>query len=177
MVTTRAYLVMGISILGMVTACFGSIAFARTVYAQYITVRTMQEDRLQLTSREGYVSTLRTLARETSDARAELAQYVEHTDPAQLIQVIGTIGEDAGVDVSTDSVSTGTLSFSEGVTTPTIDLTMRAVGSFQRVTHFLALLESSPLPLVIENVSVEQSGKSGSWIMVTTISIIAYEQE
>ncbi len=115
---------------------------------------------------------INTLVENTAGARRSLDNYfVQPNKSASFITQIEQIGEETRVDlqignVSIQSVSSGTGEESaedsqDGPLFEDLVLELQATGSWQRVMHFVRVLELLPEKTRIANVSFEQSSQPG----------------
>jgi hypothetical protein len=113
------------------------------------------------------------LVENTADARQALDNYfVQPNGSAQFITKIEKIADDTRVDLQIGNVSIESLaqgepdsdsgnSGSENSTFENLVLELQANGSWERIVHFVRVLELLPERTSIEGVSFEQSGQPG----------------
>jgi len=96
---------------------------------------------------------LRTLARETSDDRAEL-ENIARKDVVELLTAIEQAGRDAGISLDiSGAVSTPTSNLA--LPAHVIALTVSMEGTFAQVTKAIALLEVLPVPSSVNMIRLD----------------------
>lgn len=124
--------------------------------------------------------TLRSVIATTEETRAELDDYFVFSDEVvPTIERIESFGKHAGVAVVFDGVN---VKEGEG---PTLELQLRAGGSFESLFYFLSLVQSLPLRLSFERVFVEKKQKefarpkdvAGEWNGTFAFSITSFVNE
>jgi Tfp pilus assembly protein PilO len=113
---------------------------------------------LQAATRGVYDSSLRSLARNTHDARLQLNSITGDRDIVNIIETLEEAGESAGLEISIDAVSGG---LDNGILR-SIVVAISSEGSFEEATHLLALLESLPAAGMVEQFEIEKSKVSDS---------------
>lgn len=123
---------------------------------------------------------LRRIVSETASARNALDSFFVSSDgTAEFITTIESLAEDAQVELEVTNVSVSGGESSEEDTDNLFEeltLDMNAVGSWQRIVHFVRLVESLPKDSVVRNVNLEQVASAGEsapqeWSVIVTLSV------
>src|SRR3989344_1658563 len=115
---------------------------------------------------------LRTLARETQDARARLEGAVS-ADVVEIIDSVDALAQDVGIPIKV-----GQALSSSDISSPVHAATSveEGAGSFAQVLHAVALLESLPIPSFLEELYLEllpaAPGKKSLWHLVARIRFL-----
>jgi len=103
---------------------------------------------------------LHALARETKDARTKLEETARR-DVVEILEAVERVGRDAGVPVEIGEALSGSGSdLSSSV--HSVAFVVKAEGTFTKITHTAALLESLPVPSFLDELQLEQLPSSGS---------------
>src|SRR3989344_3752427 len=167
-----------ICLLAAVAAWAGAGYFAWTISAR----ADARAERLaaleQESARHAAGLRLHALARETREARDAL-EGIARPGIIEMIESIEAAGRDAGI-----SLEIGEAAFAPSdpaARTRTLAFTVEGGGTFSKVMHAAALLESLPLPSSVDDVQLENlpagaaaSGRSGagSWRLVIRIRFL-----
>ena len=116
----------------------------------------------------------------TKDLQANLDDsFVFSNDIVSTIEKIESLGVHAGVELVFDSVN-----IKKGAT-PALLMQIRAGGSFESLFYLLSLIESLPLKLSLERISIDKKqpdvvrpdALAGSWMGLFTISVESFLDE
>jgi hypothetical protein len=155
-----------------ITIIAGSCVVLATVWALYglmvvqttsarTSVMSLIEQRDALVAKIAYGETLRSLLRDTAEDRAKVAEW-STLSAVDLVGKIQMIAADAAVDVMIDSIAPAALNPTVAKDSPALTVSVSANGTFAHLYHFIQLLETSPLPLGIEQLSLEHQGSSNA---------------
>ncbi len=114
-----------------------------------------------------YSESLRSLLRDTANDRTTLSG-LSTLSAVDIVGRVRTLGQDAGVDTTIDAITPATLDPSVAKTAPALSLTISASGTFAHLYHLVQLLETMPLGVVIDQVSLDhqpQGGKTSAWTL------------
>ena len=119
-----------------------------------------------------YSESLRSLLRDTEADRTALAA-VSTLSAVDVVDRIHTLSSDAGVDVTIESIAPGILDPAIAANASALSLTMSAKGTYAHLYRLLQLIETMPLPLIVDQVSFERVGEGAdaSWSMRTRVFI------
>lgn len=114
---------------------------------------------------------LRTLARETHNDQLRL-EDLAHKDIVAIVTLIEGVGEDVGVPLEISGALSAT-GVNPALSAQTLVFTVAAQGTFSEVVQVAALLETLPIPAVVDHVRFERavseagaSGASGAWRVI-----------
>lgn len=107
-------------------------------------------------SEENVLRSIKTMVAETAPMREELLKFtVGKDDAVSFIELLETVGRDAGVSVDIDSVTPAEIAGGGGV--EALKLSLKITGAWAKVLTFLGLLEFLPYETKVEQVSVSRS--------------------
>jgi hypothetical protein len=99
------------------------------------------------------------LLQNTQKEREEIdRRFLAHNAIASFLERVEELGSIAEADVKVKSVNAETAG--EGAVTETLLVSLEAVGRWEHVFHYLALLESMPLPITVVKSLMSVSGSS-----------------
>lgn len=130
-----------------------------------------QEAQLAAT-RNAHTQTVRRVVRDTQQERAVLDTYfASEEDIVDFLEEFESIGSAAGTVFRVQSVSLGnTLDADERLIELT--LTTQASGTFARVVHTLALLESFPKAARVDAVRIVENPETGEWLGTFDVVVV-----
>ena len=141
-----------ILMLGAVWGAYGWLAL-QTV-ALKGGVAQMIADRDADKQKVAYTETLRALLRDTADQRTALTN-ASVLPAVDVVDRIRTVGSDAGADISIDTIGPASFDARIAKNAPALAVSMSASGSFAHLYRFVQLLETVPLPVVIDQASLD----------------------
>ena len=166
--------------LGIIIGCIVLVLLVWGVYGwivlQTVSSRAAVSDliatRDATADKVAYSESLRSLLRDTADARTQLAQ-VGTLSAVDLVDRIHTLAADAGVDATLDTIAPAT--FDPSIVpggAPALTLSISAKGTFTRLYDLLQLMETMPLPLMIDQLSLEHSDDTKNpWMLRARILV------
>ena len=102
------------------------------------------------------------LVEETEVERAKLRTYVlSENSVIDFLALVEGIATDVGVSVETQSLAVTSLESSDSF--EALVLTILVIGSYDGVTHTLALFELLPYQIHIDDVVLERTGEASAW--------------
>lgn len=151
---TGAIAVFALVALGALTWLTFALSDERTELA------ALRDEQAQLAARQAQARSMRTLARDTQAQRATLAALTTDRDVVDIIDRLENMGSETGVAVTVDAVSAGEVTD----TFQAIVISLRVVGEFDAIFHYLTLLETLPAAATLEQMIMEESGgEDGQW--------------
>lgn len=143
----------------------------RDALAGYVTERN------NISQRDTYVASLHALARDTVEEREELASFIAGEDTVETVSLLRETADAAGVQMEVRSVNAvqGPADV-DADTIGAVTITLRAQGTFGNVFHMLALLETLPHAISVEEVNIERipTSETGQWSMTTELRVLAH---
>lgn len=148
----------------LLTGAFLFIVIAGVLYcaAMYaierksVSVRNVAAQLLEDTRRDQSVKALRHLVVGTSEERAQLDRYfVAGEDVVGFIEYIESLGRHSGAMMELSSVDV------MNTKKKTLAVSFKATGSFESIVYLLALMETLPMSVEIEKVSLRKNEKTG----------------
>lgn len=127
----------------------------------------------QVAAREVALSRLRSLARDTKEERGALKERVS-VDVIRAVDVIEDAGEASGVELKIGgAVAENVPGARASSPTRSLALVISAQGTFSRLVHVLALLETLPIPSELLKVELRKvSGSKSDWTLSTRVLVI-----
>lgn len=155
-VITLSIIIACIAIALLTWAAYGWVVFQtvslRSAVAGSITTRDTTAAKI------AYSESLRSLLRDTADGRAQLAQ-ISMLSAVDLVDRVHTLAADANVDASIDMIAPATITSSAAVLrAPALTLSISAKGTFAHLYTLIQLIETMPLAMIIDQVSLEHGG-------------------
>ena len=143
------------SILAAMLAWGGVVSFAWTILEMQVARAALSGDLDQAAAKQTVAARARALARETTEERVALERSAR-VDVLSAVNTIESVGVSAGVtvhvsDARTESSIAGNPG---GLTLSAIGFVVTAEGTFTGLMRALLLLETLPLPTVIEEVEL-----------------------
>jgi hypothetical protein len=120
------------------------------------------------TQKNEYTSSVRTLLRDIGNEQTQLYAITENSDPVDIIRFLESVGEDARVSVSVSAVNPGG-TYQEDASLTSLLVALRAEGTFEKLNYFVSLLETSPLPMMLEQVKLEKQEREWEASIVVRI--------
>lgn len=100
---------------------------------------------------------LRTLKDTEKERNALSAYFITKTNAVAFIEQIEKMGENAGVEVTVNSVSDGDKDKS------ILQLSFSATGNFSNMYHFIAFIESLPYKIILKKADVQKMTDQAGW--------------
>ena len=134
--------------------------FLKVIADEEFTQTSRVSDAQQESVRQEAMLRIHAIARETKDARAELEKTAQ-VGVVEILETIERVGRDAGVSIEIGEVlsspGTGSASIVRSAA-----FVVESEGTFGKIMHAAALLESLPIPSSIDEIQFEQLPSSGS---------------
>lgn len=150
-------------IIGLSIALAAVVAYGALLYiVQSAQMELTEERTLRATAaaRVGEYIALEKQAAQLSEARSELASYVvPHDGVVPFLALIESLGNGAGTTVETTNI---TVTEGDGVV-DTINLQLRAEGSYRGVIETLQLLETLPYRTEVVSVNIQSVEADVGW--------------
>jgi hypothetical protein len=115
-----------------------------------------------------YSSSVRTLLRDIENERVQLYDITENSDPVEIIRFLENAGETARVSVAVSAVNPGG-TYQEDPSLASLLVALHAEDTFQKLYHFISLVETAPLPLILEQVKFEKREQAWSADVVVRV--------
>jgi hypothetical protein len=143
---------------------------------EHTVLREMAEERNAAIARSAYAKTVDVLAKDTQEDRATLQSTISDRDVVSIIRLFEQAAEDARASFVVETVAPEIFLAASGnqKPLPAVVISMRVEGSFERVHHFLVLIEHIPLVARIDQASIEQR-EGGAWRLTTRVRIATEE--
>ena len=133
------------------------------VRSEIAKVTVAAEEAQILATQNAHVQTVRRVVRDTQIQRETLSTYfLSEEEIVEFLEEIENLGTHAGSQVSVQTVQAGEAVDKDGAIIP-LQLTLRSGGSLQAVFYTLALLESYPKALSVEEVVLIQNPTTFEW--------------
>lgn len=141
------------------------VSYGAAMYAiekKSVSVRNVAAQLVEDTNRDQNVKTLRRLVVSTAEERAQLDRYfVAGEDVVGFIEYIESLGRHSGAILELSSVDV------MNTKKKTLAVSFKATGSFENITYLLALMETLPMSVEIEKVSLRKNEKTSDEKMET----------
>lgn len=141
------------------------VSYGAAMYAiekKSVSVRNVVAQLVEDTNRDQNVKTLRRLVVSTAEERAQLDRYfVAGEDVVGFIEYIESLGRHSGAILELSSVDV------MNTKKKTLAVSFKATGSFENITYLLALMETLPMSVEIEKVSLRKNEKTSDGKMET----------
>jgi hypothetical protein len=158
-----------ILMLGAVWGAYGWLAL-QTVGLK-ASVAQMISDRDADKQKVAYSETLRSLLRDTADQRTALTN-ASVLSAVDVVDRIRAVGSDAGADIAIDTIGPAFLDARIAKNAPALTVSVSANGSFAHLYRFVQLLETAPLPIMVDQASFDhQAVDKTLWTLRVRISI------
>jgi hypothetical protein len=119
-----------------------------------------------------YSASVRTMLRDIKNERQQLESLTEGLDPVEVIRLIENIGLSAGVSTSVSAVNPGGV-LAEDPSLSSFVIVVNARGTFERLFHFVTLMETASYSGLIEQVKFEKL--ESEWSASLNLRIFAEE--
>lgn len=139
---------------------FGWVMY-ETVGARERALRTLAE-REGIREKVAYSETLRSLLRDTSGER-DLLEEISTLSAVDVVELMRRVAQDTSLDMRIDSIAPTTVQSGAVRNTPVLAVSLSARGRFADLYHFLTLMETLPVPAMIDQVTFENVGSVSSW--------------
>lgn len=147
-------------------AAFGGWAWTGLrVYELRDTLAQRITDREAARTRSEYSETVRLLVRDTTAERAELAN-ITNIPAIDIVALLQEAASESGVEITFDAVTPGVLDIGTVKNVSALTAAVSSSDSFVRLYRFLVFVDSLPLPLIIDEVSLDREGSGGGgWML------------
>jgi hypothetical protein len=160
-------------LIGSIGAYYQLITTIHSLHGKQDTLRASVYERAQQTEEMQHTAQL---VRETERERAELSQYLLNlNNPTPFLSLVESLGDSSGVRLEVESLtevaSPPTASNKKKTSTeatapqgvPMVQVVITIEGRFDRVYHFLTLLEHMPYATTLTHTSLSQTPESDLW--------------
>ena len=121
-----------------------------------------------------YAASARVLLRDIETERKQLGEINANSDPVEIIHFIEGVGKSAHVSITINSVNPGS-TYAKDPSLNSFVIAITGTGSFSQLNHFVSLLETIPLPSLIEKVKFEKHDRD--WNVEVLIRVFTEEAQ
>lgn len=157
-----------ISFITMAAAIAGVLWLLYDLQKERRTLSELQFAYESATQKSAHASSMRALLRNTEGDRVKLTNITLNNDPVDIIRALENAAAVARVPLTVSAVNPGS-PYAEDPSLSSFLVAVVAEGTFQELNHFIALVETLPLPSSVEQVKFEKREKEWSAEMVVRI--------